>query len=175
MALIMKNAFSKSEQGFTLVEVMVALVIVSVGMIGAYGLVNQSLALSNSAANRFTAVHLAAEGAEIARNLRDTNYLKFYEGLGDWNDGLTGYESGGGADYLSSGLTADPAATIKIDGGLYGYSGGEGTENTMFKRRIRVIPNASPAYLEVVSEVSWSDSAGGHTEIVRERLYNWWQ
>ena len=152
-----------------------ALVIVSVGMIGAYGLVNQSLALSNSAANRFTAVHLAAEGAEIARNLRDTNYLKFYEGLGDWNDGLTGYESGGGADYLNSGLTADPAAMIKIGGGLYGYSGGEGTENTMFKRRIRVIPNASPAYLEVVSEVSWSDSAGGHTETVRERLYNWWQ
>jgi len=95
--------------------------------------------------------------------------------LGDWNDGLTGYESGGGADYLSSGLAADPTATIKIGGGLYGYLSGEGTENTMFKRRIRVIPNASPAYLEVVSEVFWSDSAGGHTETVRERLYNWWQ
>jgi hypothetical protein len=155
---------------------MVALVIVSVGMIGAYGLVNQSLALSNSSTNRFTAVHLAAEGAEIARNLRDTNYLNFYQGLGNWSDGLTGYESGGAADYLSAGLTADPAAPLKIGGGVYGYSGGEGTENTMFKRRIKVIPNASPAdYFDVVSEVSWSDSAGQHTETVRERLYNWWQ
>ncbi len=117
----MKNAFSKSDcRGFTLVEVMVALVIVSVGMLGAYGLVNQSLALANSAANRFTAVHLAAEGTEIARNIRDTNYLKFYRGAGNWNDGLTGYESGGAADYSSSELTADPAALLKIGSGFYG-------------------------------------------------------
>ncbi len=170
----MKNKFPKPDcRGFTLVEVMVALVIVSVGMIGAYELVNQSLVLANSAANRFTAVHLAAEGTEIARNIRDTNYLKFYRGAGNWNDGLTGYESGGAADYSSGGLTADPAALLKIGGGFYGYSAGE---NTMFKRKIKVIPNASPAdYFEVVSEVSWSDSAGGHTETVRERLYNWWQ
>ena len=168
----MKNAFPKFEQGFTLVEVMVALMIVSVGMIGAYGLVNQSLALSNSAANRFVAVHLAAEGAEIARNLRDTNYLKFYEWAGNWDDGLTGYESGGAADYSSFGLTADPAAPLKIAGGFYGYPAGE---NTMFKRRIKIIPNASPPdYFEVVSEVSWSDSAGQHTETVKDRLYNWW-
>ena len=151
---------------------MVALVIVSVGMIGAYELVNQSLALANSAANRFTAVHLAAEGAEIARNIRDTNYLRFYRGAGNWNDGLTGYESGGAADYSGADLTADPAAPLKIGGGFYGYSAGE---NTMFKRKIKLIPHASPAYFDVVSEVSWSDSAGQHTETVKDRLYNWWQ
>jgi len=171
---ISKNQIKEENKGFTLVEVMVALVIASVGIIGAYELINRSLALSNAAVNRFGAIYLAGEGIEIARNLRDTNYLNYYYAGGNWDDGLgdCGDDRNCGADYLSPGLTAGMANSplLASSGGFVGYSSGE---NTAYKRKITI--NHMGDYLEVVSAVSWTDGAGNHTETVKENLYHWWQ
>lgn len=169
---IFKNNNEAWSKGFTLVEVMVALVIASVGIIGAYELVNRSLALSNAAVNRFGAIYLAGEGIEIVRNLRDTNYLNYYYGNGEWDDGLkTCSDNNCGADYSASGLSADLAnVPLKSSGNFFGY-GAE--SDTAYKRKITINHNGD--YLEVTSAVSWTDGAGTHTESVKENLYHWWQ
>lgn len=164
------------QKGFTLVEVMVALSISAVGIIGAYELVNQSLSMSNSAARRFGAIYLANEGLEIARNIRDANYLElYYDGSGSWNDGLTGCASGCGADYLSGALDASPSTynmPLKSSGGFFSYSSGAATA---YKRKITVEDRGD--YLEVSVQVKWGeDNWGGKDSVTaRENLYNWWQ
>ncbi len=173
--MLNKNFLNFNQQsGFTLVEAMAAMMIAIVGIIGAYELVNRSLSMANVASNKFVALYLASEGLEIARNIRDTNYLKIYHdgsNAANWNDELSDCLGGCGADYtspeLSSGTCDDP---LKLSGGFFGYGTGVVVS---YRRKITVVEQ--PNYMEVVSEVSWSDGSGNHVETVAENLYNWWQ
>lgn len=175
---MLNKIFSKlgGQKGFTLVEVMVALSIAAVGIIGAYELVNRSLSMSNAAAKRFGAVYLANEGLEMARNIRDTNYLKiYYDGFGNWDDGLADCASGCGGDYSAGELDSSPSSynkPLKSSGGFFGYQGGEATA---YKRKITVENRGD--YLEVSVEVKWGDGDWGEGDsvVARENLYNWWQ
>jgi len=65
----------KSGAGFTLLEVLIAISVFTIGLMGAMGL---SFASYNDSANnldRVVATNLAREGIELVRNLRDTNWL----------------------------------------------------------------------------------------------------
>jgi len=189
----MKNIFSKNfssgnhkvltfkgRKGFTLVEVIVALTIIMVGIVGAYGLVNQSLAMANNASARLTAAYLGKEGIEIVRNIRDGNYLKIYGDDGShsygWDDGLLGCTGGCGADYtmhaLGPALAGQP---LKFDDGkLFSYSSAKATS---YKRIITVRElGASPnEYLEVSVKVEWTIHGARQSAVIRENLYNWWR
>ncbi len=61
------NMLSKSEAGFGLVESLVALVVVSVGMIGIAALYGQGLGASRTALYRSIAVNLASDMADRIR------------------------------------------------------------------------------------------------------------
>ena len=161
-----------SRKGFTLVEVLVALSIVMVGVFGAYTLVNQSLALANTASMRLTAAYLAKEGIEIARNIRDSNYLNIYKNdSGNWDDGLTGCASGCGADYTMRALSSVYAGQLlKFDGNFFNYTSGK---DTLYKRIITVVPKTD--YLEVSVRVEWNERGTVDSTAVQENFYNWWQ
>ncbi len=79
-----KQKNKKSGAGFSLIEVVCALFIVSVGLGGISGLVHQSLQAESINENRLIASQLAQEGLELTRNIRDDNWLgseKWYEGI----------------------------------------------------------------------------------------------
>lgn len=162
----------KNRAGFTLVEVMVALTIIMVGIIGAYALVNQSLALANNASMRLTASYLGKEGIEIVRNIRDSNYLNIYHNdAGSWEDGLLGCAGGCGADYTM--LALDPSYAnlpLRFDGDFFNYAAGE---VAAYKRIITVVPFAD--HLEVGVEIKWNIGGRANSMVVREDIYNWWQ
>ncbi len=165
---------NKEQEGFTLIEVMVALAIAIIGIVGAYGAINQSLALMNSASMRLGAVCLAKEGVEIVRNIRDSNYLNIYQtGTGSWADGLIGCEGGCGADYTMIALDSGPSVynkPLKLNGNFFGYEAGDATP---YKRKITV--NNYGNYLEIIAKVSWDERGADKSVEVRENLYNWWE
>ncbi len=63
----MDSPFKHAQTGFSLIEAMVALVVVSVGMIGIAGLYSQGLGASRTALSRTQAVNLVADMADRIR------------------------------------------------------------------------------------------------------------
>jgi len=158
------------KKGFTLIEVIIAIFLVTVGVGGAIALVNQTIAFTQVTSSRLIAVYLGQEGIEIVKNIRDTNFLKIHKKVAgiNWNTGLTDCLAGCEADYNDLSLvSADRYLTIN---GFYNY--GFGPE-TAFKRKIIITPDGTEI-LEVSVEVSWQERDRTHQVTVRENLYKWW-
>lgn len=62
--------------GFTLIEVLIALAVFTIGIVAAFGYAvsNQEIVRNNF--DRYLAINLAREGIEIVKNARDSNWLK---------------------------------------------------------------------------------------------------
>jgi len=67
MSVVNTNIFMRHQTGFSLVEVMVALVVLSVGMIGIAALHGQSLSAGRTAQYRSVAINLSADMADRIR------------------------------------------------------------------------------------------------------------
>ena len=159
---------SQRNRGFTLVEVMIAIFVFLVGVVGIYALLPRAIKTTTDNNNRFIAAQLAREGIEIVRNIRDENWLS-----GDtWDNGISSgdYE----ADYTAHSLSQSfsPADKLKIDAdGFYNYSNGK---ETIFTRKINVektIDADSNPIIKVTVTVSWGGT--GKTYKVQEYLYDW--
>jgi hypothetical protein len=164
---------------------MTALTIIMVGIVGVYGLVNQTLSASKAASMQLTAAYLGKEGVEIVRNIRDGNYLKSlngepgYDQDRGWMSGLASSGSpdnvncstGCGADYSMQLLNRDyDAVPLKFDGNFYNYSTGGDTPY----KRIITVNHSGGDFLEVIVRVDWIEHGRNHSMTVRENLYDWW-
>jgi len=68
---------SKSKKcGFTVLEVLITILVITIGGLAAYAMVQQIVFNTFSSSYRITAVYLAKEGIENVRNIRDTNWLQ---------------------------------------------------------------------------------------------------
>lgn len=176
----------RGREAFTLVEVLTALFLVMMGIGSGYALINQSLALSKSASLEVAAAYLGKEGIEIARGIRDDNYLKIlysepgYDTNDSWMSGLNcsdcavpvNCEGGCTADYSSDQLsTANIGSRLKYNDatGFYGYSG---SDQSLYTRTITVTPESD--YLKVSVLVGWDERQINRSLTVEENLYNWW-
>ncbi|MBU3942409.1 prepilin-type N-terminal cleavage/methylation domain-containing protein [Patescibacteria group bacterium] len=74
----------KMKRGFTIIELMAAIIVMTIGILGAYSVVQRVFVITNSASHRLTAAYLAQEGVENVRNLRDNNWI---QGVG-WINGI---------------------------------------------------------------------------------------
>jgi len=178
-----------SRAGFTLVEVLTALFLVMVGISSAYALVNRSLAMTKSAALEVTAAYLGKEGIEIARSIRDDNYLKIlysesgYDGTDAWRSGLyctdldncpvkTNCINGCAADYASDSLSTSHVGQKLRRNAATGFFDYSGTDQLLYTRTITVKPVAD--YLNVGVLVQWNERGVSRSLTVEENLYNWW-
>lgn len=158
------------QKGFTLVEVLVAAFIVTLGAGGAFALVQRTISFTSNAVFQLEATYLAQEGIEITRNIRDSNLLKIHKGVGgEWTDNLTGCESGCEAAYADQALVAYQDRLLRLNSGLYNYAAGS---NTSFKRKV-TITNPSAEVLEVSVEVTWTERTRSHSLTAATQLYNW--
>jgi type II secretory pathway pseudopilin PulG len=71
MKFILKN------RGETIVEVLVATVLLVAVLAGSFVALNRASRANINVQNRIVAINLAREGVEIVRNIRDTNWLKY--------------------------------------------------------------------------------------------------
>lgn len=155
-------------KGFTLIEVIVALGIISLVSVGVMFAISLSLSSAAKIKNDLIAANFAQEGLEIVRGIRDR----------DWHLGnIFGSSLANGTyivDWNSQSLLSFSDTFLKIDAnGLYNYSSGQ---DTVFKRKI-IIENSgqNPSTVEKVAkvEVSWQERSGPKTIQAELRLFNW--
>ena len=184
-----------SNKGFTLIELVIAIFILVVAIIGVYNAFSTIVIMTTDSSSRFTAAYLAQDGMEIIRNIRDNNWVKNTTTKTDWKTGLTGCEAGCEADYktgtsqeitpLRGYLGGGNYLKINNDDGFYSYDEPtEGYTTTKFKRKITITPNADPDVLNVSVLVTWNEKGEEGCDVskgigncieVEEKLYDWYQ
>ena len=166
---------SSSRAGFTLVETLVSLVILSFGLIPTLSVIVSSVNISRIVRNNLISAGLTQEGIEVIRSLRDANWFRsspnFHDGLigtwrVDWNTNWT--------TNLLQAVTPETNPFINFDPatGLYTYTSGF---PTIFKRLVTVSLTANTCNCElvVISEVTWSDFHRTRTIRAESHLFNW--
>ena len=170
-----KNLLKSKPSGFTLIEIMVAISVFSIGILGIYSLVPMGIKAGVENTDRFAASQLALEGLEIIRNIRDGNWLE--QGIdpsNPWNEGLTGCASGCEADYTVL-VAVEPVLSLyglgryfKVDdSGFFNYT--NGTSTNKFKRKIVITPDTN--VLDVKVTVEWSKKYPAL--VLQEKFYDW--
>jgi type II secretory pathway pseudopilin PulG len=178
--------------GFTLLEVIGAIFILTVGAGSAFILISQTLSAASLVKERLIASYLVQEGIEIVRNIRDTNWLQARDPTktSPWDDGLicltppchwqVDYTTRTFTDTADFEHCSDPGyynchsydgTPLKIDGGFYNYT--SGTE-TKFKREI-TIEEPSTSTIKVEVKVEWTERGRTHNFKALEYLTNWYE
>lgn len=160
----MKNLI-RNKKAFSLLEVLIAIFLITIGITGAVSLVNYSISSVAIAKSQIIAASLAQEGVEIIRNIRDSNWLQDLA----WDNGLGDGEFR--VQYDSSSLLAlDGNSVLKIDSnGFYQYDSGN---DTLFRRKI-TITTTGVSEMEVISEVTWNERGRSLSASAETKLYDW--
>ncbi len=174
----------KSQAAFTILEIIIAISILSFGVIAVYSAFTASVISTNYIYNRFVAANLAQEGVEIVRNIRDNNWLSG----ASWSAGLLNCTQGCEGDYKTgvvsgSTLTAYSGRFLGINtsssdytsNGFYSYD--LGSTPTIFKRDITITPVCMGSdctdLLDVLVSVTWNYNGKSFSSQAEEYLYNW--
>jgi len=178
-----------NKKGFTLLETLFALVIVSTGFFSVFSLAQTGIRATNASINRLIAANLAQEGVEIIRNIRDSVYVAG----DDWNavanpghldkhNCLTNHKNcrisiEPGSNQL---LDEDNSAYLKIDAnGKYSYSSGD---NSIFRRWVNLTQGGgicnqiatSTDCIEIDVTISWQEKGRNQDLEVEDYIYNWY-
>jgi len=154
--------------GISLIEVVAAISIITIGLVGVLSLVIQNIEAQYINKNVLIASGLAQEGLELARNIRDLNWLTagnlWYQDLIEEASGERKFA----LDY--SGRTSltdindidEAGASLKIDGnGFYWHGAGQATQ---FSRLISVKKetDGDAEYLDVKCTIRWKSGLENH-------------
>lgn len=179
-----------NEKGLSIVEVVIALGVITIGLMGVFSLVLQNIQVQELNKNYLVASMLAQEGIELVRNIRDTNFLKADSGY-DWKTGKAslpqtditqGATVGSFKEYavnydgtikaVNSALgLSDDNTKLYLFNNAYDHNGVNGTL-TPYRRLLTVYNDGS--YVEVHSNVQWSEHGRTHNYEAATDLYNWW-
>ncbi len=157
-------------QGQMLIESLLAMGIITVGVVGVVGLASRSIGQTRGVSDQFVAVNLAAEGLEVSKNILDSNVVNGRP----WNEGFApgDYEVDYTSDSLSS-LSGSPHA-LRFDSssGLYSYSGLGSL--TSFKRTI-TIEQVNQYQIRARSKVDWLSREGNKNRsvVLETDFLNW--
>jgi len=173
--------------GFTLIEALVAISILTLSIAGPMVTASDGLKNSTYARDQIVAFYIAQEGIEIIRSIRDGNALNNTS----WLTGIAAAcTSGAGAgcgidirnlnfiDCAGNGGTAcniyyDPKGLIAGGGGvrgIYSHVSG-GTQQTIYKRSIKIVAiNAQESTIDAT--VTWISHGITKTITVQSRLFN---
>lgn len=160
------RARSKSNNaGFTLIETIVALAILTMAIIPALYLSNSAVNVASNVQDDLVAAGLAQEGIEVVRAIRDTNFFSnqsFNTGLASGSYRL---------EWNSTSLLALGAnPPLNINNGQYTYTGGTPTK---FFRTISISP-VNAGELKVTSSVTWAQRGSVNKTVqVEDHLFNW--
>ena len=164
-------------RGFTLIETLVAITVLTMIIIGPLSLAAKSIGASLLSQNQITAFYLGQEALEYIINVKDNNFL---QGL-DWLNGLNNCLGADGCyvDIPRNTINAcvGTCPLIKYDdtgGFYYNYQTGQ---NTIFIRtakvtKINIQGNNDEARIQVT--VQWLEKFGGQKSFtLQEDIFNW--
>jgi len=169
-----KKTSQFSKKGFSIIEVVVCLAIITVGILGVLSLFTQTIRSGEVSINQEIATNLAQEGIEVIRNKRDSNWLKRDI---DWNDKIneTGYykvnckktEENVKCEIENSSGIFEPL--YLMENKIYTH---KTDQPTIFKRKI-AIDNTGEDVLKIISTVQWAERGSDYSVTMQDDLYNW--
>ena len=172
---MIKFVKQKNNKGFTLIEVLVAVFVLSLAITGMMSVLSRGLTNIDNAKNKIIATYLAQEGIESILNTRDAYVIGGYS----WNTfrsnliTLCGNSNG---CYIDLGIMDmykdnDPNKyKLYINNG--GYSTDVSSNYSGFKRKITAQQKTLDE-VSVSSTVSWNNDT--QTVTFSEHLFNWIQ
>ena len=184
----MKKDFTNNSKGFTLVETIVAIAIFAFAITGLISITARGVFNTNFVKNKFTASYLALEGAELARNIRDTAALEGSNlSVLIADDSLLGNCVGVGGCRIDAWLDTAPVDCAVTDGAVcrnltydtsmakfnYDFPDNVNSYESIFRRTISVVPVTVGQEIKVVSVVEWIQGSEPHSVTYSYNLTNW--
>lgn len=186
------NKINLKNKGFTLLETLIAIFIMTVAFTALLSLMSTSMFSAKYANNEITATYLAQEAMDYIRNDRDTTA---FQNL-DWSTiGPTSFIGHYGDPSLANGCF-DPSGGCSIDtklqviagcpstcptffyesapggGAYYVYTATSTTNPTTFSRTIKM-DLVNPEELEITVKVSWKNGSVQRDQELKASLLKW--
>jgi prepilin-type N-terminal cleavage/methylation domain-containing protein len=183
-------SYKKAERGFTLIETLAAIALITVAIVAPMGLTVESIEGAYYARDQITASNLAQEGLEAVRSVRDANILKsalstqtsLFSGIHTTVPPASPYPfEVDGTEISPDSVIVDDCngscGALMTNGTLYGYQSSFKT-TTIFTRTMtaQVVWSdpTGPQEVEVTSTVTWKTASyKTETVAVSEDLYDW--
>lgn len=180
----------KNKRGFTLTEVMIGMMILTIAIVSAANLLVNLRSSNQANLTTLQAYYYAVEGIEAVRNIRDSNWLHNNDWLGGNTTALWGAdlsrEGSYGVNLLNEGFSR-PAAGENIDyndlgrykpwtvvSGPVKVRSVDGFEERDFMREILIESyDANEDALLVTSRVTWTLNGRERSVELSEILTNW--
>jgi len=140
------DVIKKRKYGFTLIEVIVAVFVVALIVVGVFSLVQSTIVYRSFAVSQLQAAYLAQEGIELVRNRRDANWIR--NPIPEWEDPVDF------ADHYSE------DESIPLGG-------------RQFNRSTAI--SAEGDYIVVTVTVSWQEKGETRSIEVITEMHNWYQ
>lgn len=172
---------NKTERkGFTLVETLVAITVMTLAILGPFSAMQQIVSASRLAKGNLVAASLAQEGLEYVRFVRDNNYLAHLSEPDYTPHLLDGLTSCMNSNKCTVDATVEPPIAapcgstcnpLNIDvNGLYTQKTGSGYTPTVYTRYFSIVQHTG--YETVTVSVTWQDH-GAQSMILSEDFYDW--
>ncbi len=170
------NYFSvKNKKGFTLVETLVAITMLTITIASTMGLVQASLASNSYSQQQITANYLAGEAIEYIRNIRDTNIRNNNSWL--TNIPLSCFDEAGCAiDTVNQSISAcvSTCNTLLLDTSSSGYYQYQSGDESSFRRTVNIETITPGVEIEVRVRIDGQTGLFSKTPmVVVEQMYNW--
>jgi len=165
------KALGKNNFGLSLLEIVVAILVVTMGLVGVLPLITQNIQVEYINKNNLIASQLAQEGLELVRNIRDNNWLAG----NDWDNGLTPgtYIVDYTGNINSVAGIGEARLQQRDDVGEEDYYWhGEGDPDSIFSRLI-TITQTSSELLNVSCLIQWEDRGQTYQYVADTVLYDW--
>lgn len=148
-----------------MIEIMIAMSVAIVGLVGVISFISNSIGLSRVATEQYAGSNLASEGLELVKNIIGRNKLQNLA----WDNGLSlagDYQM----DYNDTILAPySPAQKLLFNSGAGIYSYDSGTA-TKFNRKI-TLERVGADEIRAVSLVSWTGRGGAAFQASVEALF----
>lgn len=199
--LFESSAGRKTVRGFTLIETMIAVTILTLATAGPLYTASRAIVAAEIARDQLTASYLAQEGIEYIRAMRDNEFLTTYHAGGDtisttaWNNFLIDFSGCSTATCMldtyptvpvgvGSGLSLQqcspsgspyPAcAPLYLAGGMYTQKSDIGGVQKSFRRTVQILDVVGTSNdKQIVSKVTWDFHGSTYSVTITDHLTPW--
>lgn len=187
-----KPLHTKEEQGFTIVETLVAIFILLVSITGPLAFAQNGLRASFVARDQIVAFYLAQDAIETIKNMRDNNALDGEEWMSELvkdrcvttnNGGGVGHNKSCNLDTVSSSVTvqtcgASQCPAMKYDSAQKEYRIGTASSPGVTSKFTRTIymyeMDNDDREMQIIVDVAWDTNFFSNRHVyVQEYIYNW--